>query len=82
MIKKEAKEIFEGEVREVLPNLLFRLELDDGREVLATLKGKMKLYRIKKTLAQDRAGNSKDDKQSNLFSRHKDLIPPAPDRRG
>ena len=47
MIKKEAKEIFEGEVREVLPNLLFRLKLDDGREVLATLKGKMKLYRIK-----------------------------------
>ena len=47
MIRKEAKEIFEGEVKEVLPNLLFRLKLDDGREVLATLKGKMKLYRIK-----------------------------------
>ena len=39
MIKKEAKEIFEGEAKEVLPNLLFRLKLDDGREVLATLKG-------------------------------------------
>lgn len=37
-----------GVVTETLPNLLFRVELDDGgREILAYLGGKMRLHRIK-----------------------------------
>ena len=30
---------FDGEVIEALPNTMFRVELEDGRLVLATLKG-------------------------------------------
>jgi len=33
--------------REALPNTLFRVILDDKREVLATLAGKMRLYHIR-----------------------------------
>ena len=38
---------FDGQVREALPNTLFRVDLDDGREVLAKLAGKMRIYHIK-----------------------------------
>ena len=31
-----------GEVQEALPNTMFRIKLEDGRLVLATLKGKMR----------------------------------------
>lgn len=37
----------EGQVTEALPNAQFRVKLDDGREVLAHLAGKMRLYHIK-----------------------------------
>lgn len=36
-----------GVVNEALPNAQFRVILDDGREILAHLAGKMRLYRIK-----------------------------------
>lgn len=36
-----------GVITKALPNALFRVELDDGREILAHLSGKMRLYRIK-----------------------------------
>lgn len=36
-----------GTVTESLPNTLFRIELEDGSEVLAYLAGKMRLHRIK-----------------------------------
>jgi translation initiation factor IF-1 len=32
----------DGEVKELLPNTMFRVSLSDGRLVLATLKGKMR----------------------------------------
>lgn len=32
----------QGEVKEALPNTMFRVELEDGRLVLATLKGIMR----------------------------------------
>lgn len=36
-----------GVVKEALPNTMFRVVLDeDGREVLAHLSGKMRMYRI------------------------------------
>ncbi|HKB88428.1 MAG TPA: translation initiation factor IF-1 [Patescibacteria group bacterium] len=32
----------EGKVTQALPNTMFRVELNDGRLILATLKGKMR----------------------------------------
>jgi len=46
-MEKKGKNFFEGQVKEALPNTLFRVILDDGREVLASLAGKMRLYHIK-----------------------------------
>jgi len=37
----------EGTVVESLPATLFRVDLDDGRQVLAHLSGKMRRYRIR-----------------------------------
>lgn len=37
----------EGRVIEALPNAFFKVLLDDGREILGFLSGKMKLNRIK-----------------------------------
>lgn len=45
MKKQSIKE--NGRVIESLPALSFRVELDDGRKILAYLAGKLKRYRIK-----------------------------------
>jgi translation initiation factor IF-1 len=52
MTKKQKIEA-EGVITEVLPNTSFRVRLDEGREVLAHLSGKMRRYRIR-TLLGDR----------------------------
>ncbi len=44
---------FDGEVREALPNTMFRVVLGDGRVVLATLTGKMR-KRFVRVLPGDR----------------------------
>lgn len=36
-----------GVVLQALPNTQFKVELEDGREILAHLAGKMRLYRIR-----------------------------------
>ena len=36
-----------GTVSEALPNILFRVVIDGGNEILAYLAGKMRLHRIK-----------------------------------
>ena len=36
-----------GQVTETLPNALFRVQLEDGNEIIAYLSGKMRLNRIK-----------------------------------
>ena len=36
-----------GIVKKALPNTLFRVELEDGRMILAHLAGRMRRYRIK-----------------------------------
>ena len=36
-----------GTVIEALPNTMFRVELDDGTEIIAYLSGKMRIHRIK-----------------------------------
>ena len=43
---KEAIEI-EGTVSEVLPNTTFRVELENGHEILAYLSGKMRKHYIR-----------------------------------
>jgi translation initiation factor IF-1 len=52
MAKQEAME-FEGQVTEVLPNATFRVLLPNGHDVLATLAGRMRRFRIR-VLAGDR----------------------------
>jgi translation initiation factor IF-1 len=44
--KQDAIEM-EGAVTSVLPDLRFRVELDNGHEVLATIAGKMRKFRIR-----------------------------------
>ena len=43
----EEKIDLEGEVSEALKNLMFRVKLDNGHEVLAHLAGKMRRHRIR-----------------------------------
>tara|TARA_B100000745_G_scaffold298646_1_gene247752 strand:+ start:16340 stop:16552 length:213 start_codon:yes stop_codon:yes gene_type:complete len=46
MAKKE-EETIRGTVGEALPNLLFRIQYEDGEEGLAYLAGKMRIHRIR-----------------------------------
>lgn len=46
MAKEEAISV-EGKVLETLPNAMFRVELDNGHQVLAHISGKMRMYYIK-----------------------------------
>jgi translation initiation factor IF-1 len=52
MAKEEAIEL-QGTVTEVLPNATFRVILENGHNVLATIAGKMRRHRIR-VLAGDR----------------------------
>jgi translation initiation factor IF-1 len=45
-MKEEAIE-FEGVVSDVLPSAMFRVGLDNGHSLLATMAGKMRKYRIR-----------------------------------
>lgn len=47
MAKEEDKIKVEGTVIEALPGTQFRVELDNGHEVLAYLSGKMRRYYIR-----------------------------------
>jgi translation initiation factor IF-1 len=46
MVKDEAI-IVEATVREALPNTVFRVELDNGKKILAYISGKMRMHYIK-----------------------------------
>ena len=39
--------MMEGKVLEPLPNAMFRVELDNGHEVLAHISGKMRMHYIR-----------------------------------
>ena len=52
MAKEDLIEM-DGVLKEVLPNATFRVELDNGHEVLAHTAGKMRKFRIR-VLAGDR----------------------------
>lgn len=47
MAKKEEKIEVEGFVTEALPNTQFKVELENGHEILAYLSGKMRKYYIR-----------------------------------
>jgi translation initiation factor IF-1 len=44
---KVQKEVFQGRVIEALPDLTFKIELENGRIVFAYLSGKMALNKIR-----------------------------------
>ena len=46
MPKEEPIEV-EGIVREVLPNAMFRVELENGHKILAHVSGKMRMHFIR-----------------------------------
>ena len=46
MAKEDAIEV-DGVVEEALPNAMFRVELENGHEVLAHISGKMRMHYIK-----------------------------------
>lgn len=46
MAKEEAIKV-EGTVLEVLPNAMFRIELENGHKVLAHVSGKMRMHFIR-----------------------------------
>ena len=46
MPKEDAIEV-EGKVAELLPNAMFRVELDNGHKVLAHISGKMRMHYIR-----------------------------------
>jgi translation initiation factor IF-1 len=46
-MSKEEPIVLEGTVKEVLPNATFRVELENGHTVLATIAGKMRRFRIR-----------------------------------
>ncbi len=39
--------MFEGKIVESLPNAMFRVELENGHKVLATISGKMRMHYIR-----------------------------------
>lgn len=47
MIRYPSLEKINGIIQEALPGATFRVKLDDGREVLAYVSGKMRMYHIK-----------------------------------
>ena len=44
---KKEKILAEGEVLEALPNALFKIKVEDGRQILGHLSGRMRLNYIK-----------------------------------
>ncbi|MBN2555080.1 MAG: translation initiation factor IF-1 [Anaerolineales bacterium] len=79
MPKKEEKIELEGTVVEALPGTQFRVELDNGHEVLAYLSGKMRKYYIR-ILLGDRVRvevSSYDLTRGRITYRFKKRVAPA-----
>jgi translation initiation factor IF-1 len=71
---KEELLLFEGLVTEILPDARFRVELENGHNVVAYTAGKMRKNRIK-TLTGDRVTvemSPYDLEKARLVFRHKD----------
>ena len=79
MAKKDAIEVA-GKVVELLPNTMFRIELDNGHRVLAHISGKMRLNFIR-ILPGDRVVlemSPYDLTKGRITYRHKDSSSPQP----
>lgn len=50
---KDEKLVLEGKIIEALPNTTFRVELENGHEVLAYLSGKMRKHYIRVLLGDN-----------------------------
>jgi translation initiation factor IF-1 len=73
-VSKEELLEFEGLVTEILPDARYRVELDNGHQLVAYTAGKMKKNRIK-TLAGDRVTvevSPYDLEKGRLIFRHKE----------
>lgn len=44
---KTKEETVKGKVTEIMPNSLFRVQLDDGNLIIAYLAGKLRIHRIR-----------------------------------
>jgi translation initiation factor IF-1 len=78
LTKEELLE-FEGLVMEILPDARYRVQLDNGHQLVAYTAGRMKKNRIK-TLAGDRVTvevSPYDLEKGRLIFRHKDERPAA-----
>ncbi|MDI7276989.1 MAG: translation initiation factor IF-1 [Anaerolineae bacterium] len=76
---KEEKIEVEGTIVEALPNTMFRVQLDNGHEVLAYLSGKMRKYYIR-VLLGDRVVvelSPYDLTRGRITYRHKKRVPAA-----
>jgi translation initiation factor IF-1 len=79
MAKKDAIEVA-GKVVELLPNTMFRIELDNGHRVLAHISGKMRLNFIR-ILPGDRVVlemSPYDLTKGRITYRHKESSSPQP----
>jgi len=73
-VSKEAVLEFEGLVTEILPDARYRVQLDNGHQLVAYTAGRMRKNRIK-TLAGDRViveVSPYDLEKGRLIFRHKD----------
>ncbi|MCA9621730.1 MAG: translation initiation factor IF-1 [Myxococcales bacterium] len=71
--ESDDKLYFEGEVEEALPNTMFRVRCDNGMQVLTTLAGKMRRFRIR-VLPGDRVSvevSAYDPTRGRLTYRHR-----------
>jgi len=76
-VSKESLLEFEGLVTEILPDARYRVQLDNGHQLVAYTAGRMKKNRIK-TLAGDRVTvevSPYDLEKGRLIFRHKDERP-------
>lgn len=79
MARKDAIEV-SGKVVELLPNTMFRVELDNGHRILAHISGKMRLHFIR-ILPGDRVMlemSPYDLTKGRITYRQKESSPPKP----
>ncbi|MFM8364505.1 MAG: translation initiation factor IF-1 [Verrucomicrobiota bacterium] len=82
MAKKDAIEVV-GKVVELLPNTMFRIELENGHRVLAHISGRMRMHFIR-ILPGDRVMlemSPYDLTKGRITYRHKDSSSPQPIQR-
>lgn len=60
MTTNDSIDLKEGVVLKALPNTMFRVELEPGKEILTYLSGKMRMHRIK-VLVGDKVTVKLDD---------------------